>query len=54
MREWVHYAVPRRKRPKLSQADYERFMKQKQETDARIAKLKQEAEEIRNGKREDV
>lgn len=50
MREWVHWAVPRRKRPKLTLADQERFLKQKHETDARIAKLKQEAEELRNDK----
>lgn len=40
MREWVHYAVPRRKRPKLTLADQERFLKQKKAVDDKIAQLK--------------
>jgi len=46
MARWVDLAIPRRKRPKLTKADQERFLKQKHETDAKIAKLK-EAEELR-------
>jgi len=49
MARWVDLAVPRRKKPKLTKADQERFLKQKHETDAKIAKLK-EAEELRMAK----